>query len=133
MTERHDRWWAELFTAAGMAIITIALALAVTSLTDAHLPDRHEHQVSDKSAHRTARVIHQTFGKKRRAHQAINVADCESDLRLHSSNGSHDGLFMLGDPEKTEYGWGPGRRQQIEAAHRLFHDRWWQPWQACRP
>jgi hypothetical protein len=64
---------------------------------------------------------------------ALEVADCESDFQTDAANGQHKGTFQLGRRERARYGDGEDMATQVEAAHRLFLDRGWQPWEACRP
>jgi hypothetical protein len=64
--------------------------------------------------------------------RALLVAVCESNLRTWAqSPHGYEGIFQLGPFERAQYGAGDDARSQIEAAHRLFRVRGWEPWPIC--
>jgi hypothetical protein len=64
--------------------------------------------------------------------RALVVAICESNLRVWArSPMGYEGIFQLGPAERVQYGAGDDARSQIEAAHRLFLVRGWEPWPVC--
>jgi hypothetical protein len=64
--------------------------------------------------------------------RALLVAVCESNLRTWArSPTGYEGIFQLGAVERAEYGAQDDARSQIDAAHRLFLARGWEPWPIC--
>ena len=66
--------------------------------------------------------------------KALVVAICESNLRVWARNPAgpgYEGIFQLGPIERAQYGAGDDARSQVEAAHRLFLVRGWEPWPVC--
>jgi hypothetical protein len=65
--------------------------------------------------------------------KALLVATCESNLRTAavSASGLYEGIFQLGASERAQYGAKDDARSQIQAAHRLFLARGWDPWPIC--
>lgn len=75
-------------------------------------------------------LIHHVWGPE--APRALVVAICESNLSVWArSPAGYEGIFQLGPTERVQYGAGNDARSQIEAAHRLFLARGWQPWPVC--
>ena len=117
----------------------LVAALTVVAVTvptaHAHLLDGLKRDVSRRSARHTARVIHDVFNRRNKAHEAQKVVSCESSFRvtIKSSNGEYWGLFQMGSGARSNYDWGWTRRQQTRAAHAYFRDAGWSPWAYCAP
>lgn len=91
-------------------------------------------------------AINCTWPKRLRA-AAKRVAECESTasaaphtarrrgLGRWARNGTHLGIFQLGNPERSKHGpyrIGSPAVAQARAAYSLYRDRGWQPWE-CKP
>lgn len=74
-------------------------------------------------------LIRHVFGPE--GDKAVAVARCESTLRTHAKKGQFLGLFQMGANERADYGHGPDAVAQVLAAHALFLDRGWQPWECA--
>jgi hypothetical protein len=87
-------------------------------------------QAIERAGPRTA-ICH-VFG--RYCGQALRVARCESNFRLHARNGQYRGLFQMGSSERHRFGHGTSAFAQATAAHRYFvlSGRDWSPW-SCKP
>ena len=77
-----------------------------------------------------ASLIHHVWGPE--GPRALVVAICESNLNVAArSPHGYEGIFQLGPFERLQYGAGADARSQVEAAHRLFKARGWEPWPVC--
>ena len=74
-------------------------------------------------------MIRHVFGAE--GDKAVQVAFCESTLRTQAKKGQFLGLFQMGANERADYGHGPDALAQVLAAHKLFLDRGWQPWECA--
>lgn len=84
---------------------------------------------ADLSALPVEELIRTVFGPE--GDKAVEVARCESTLRTHAQKGQFLGLFQMGANERADYGHGPDAVAQVLAAHALFLDRGWQPWECA--
>ena len=66
--------------------------------------------------------------------EALQVARCESGLRIDAQNGQYLGLFQMGVQERRLFGHGNTAEIQARAARRYFlaSGRDWSPW-SCKP
>jgi hypothetical protein len=105
-----------------LTILTLALALAGAA------------QTARPSPTPVAQAIAYVFGPY--AHQALQVARCESRFSIYARNGQYLGLFQMGASERARYGHAWNAWAQAISAYRYFVDsgRDWSPWDPrCRP
>lgn len=79
-----------------------------------------------------AASIFLVFGNN--AHEAINVATCESGMNIYAKNGQYFGLFQMGIHERAIYatvGYTTAYEQTV-AAYNYFKVSGWSPWE-CQP
>lgn len=116
-------------------VVALVAIVGTAPAARAHLRDDVNVDVRRKNARRTARVIHDVFTHRKKAHQAQKVVGCESGFRVRvkSSNGEYWGLFQMGSGARDAYDWGWTRRKQTRAAHEYYLDAGWDPWAYCAP
>lgn len=132
-------------------IAAVFFWMMVQEAAQAHNGKRHPHHVpaditcyyhpevptaaqNGKKCDYIVRVIRRLDWSPYSPHDAMEVAECESHLQQHASNGQYKNLFQMGYSERQAYGHGWKIWRAVRAAHRYFvaSGRDWSPW-SCKP
>ena len=128
-------------------LLAVALIFALSAVARPAQAMTIHPDPSCRATHLSARKAIKCYWPATSRATALRVAECEStasapepiarrrELGRWARNGTHLGIFQLGNPERRTHGQytqGDSARRQVKSALSLYHDRRWNPWTASQ-
>ena len=107
-----------------LATVLFLVSLYATRDASGHLVrsvrDNRWYTVSLADARHFARMTHRFWTNKDRAHDAQEVADCESQLRRIERADQYWDTWQVSSGLRAGFGWGRTYRKQARATHAIY-------------